>query len=181
MAWLKGLPFVMAALAIGCDKRSLDPGPGTGGGGTGSSGFDAGFDGDDGNVVSGDGCSEICLIEPSTARCGDGVMSGAEECDDGNANVPPDTDAYNHCTTACRLASFCGDGVLNVPEECDSGPGNNSVSYGNRDGCGPGCRFPHFCGDGIVDEREGEQCDIGLNKSVVGQCCTVDCKILLDC
>jgi cysteine-rich repeat protein len=307
MAWLKGLPFVMAALAIGCDKRSLDPGPGTGGGGTGSSGFDAGGDGntgldtrldlppigvevphggcgngvldpgeqcddgnkaagdgcssicqiprgwtcthpgtpctiaevcgdavlaaseacddgnvyggdgcsadcrnvevgwycpvngrrcvpicgdgrtlgletcDDDNVVSGDGCSAICLTEPSTARCGDGVMSGAEECDDGNANVPPDTDAYNYCTTACRLASFCGDGVLNGPEECDSGPGKNSVSYGNRDGCGPGCRFPHFCGDGIVDESEGEQCDLGLNNGVVGQCCTVDCKILLDC
>ena len=80
-------------------------------------------------------------------------MSGAEECHDGNANVPPDPDAYNFCTTACRLASFCGDGALTGPEECDSGPGMNILQYGNRDGCGPGCRFPHFCGDG-VDESE---------------------------
>jgi hypothetical protein len=64
---------------------------------------------------------------------------------------------------------------------CDSGPGRNSVSYGNRDGCGPGCRFPHFCGDGIVDESEGEQCDFAMNNGLVGQCCTVECKVLLGC
>jgi len=32
---------------------------------------------DDGNAVAGDGCSEICLLEPSTAVCGNGVMEGA--------------------------------------------------------------------------------------------------------
>lgn len=63
---------------------------------------------DDGNTLDGDGCSSICVIEPgwdcggsscvpvtsadgggsSTARlyCGDGLLSGSEECDDSLAN-----------------------------------------------------------------------------------------------
>src|SRR5690606_31169317 len=35
---------------------------------------------DDGNALSGDGCSNACVTE---LRCGDGVIGGAEQCDDG--------------------------------------------------------------------------------------------------
>jgi len=35
---------------------------------------------DDGNVVSGDGCSSLCVSEV----CGNGIIQGTEQCDDGN-------------------------------------------------------------------------------------------------
>ena len=50
---------------------------------------------DDGNTISGDGCSSTCQTEsgyvcngqPSTCSpvCGDGLRRGGEECDDGNS------------------------------------------------------------------------------------------------
>jgi cysteine-rich repeat protein len=49
-------------------------------------------------------------------RCGDGVVNGAETCDDENQ---VDTDG---CTNACQLAR-CGDGIIHQgQEECDGGP-----------------------------------------------------------
>jgi cysteine-rich repeat protein len=38
---------------------------------------------DDGNVIPGDGCDEVCMIEES---CGNGVVEGIEECDLGPEN-----------------------------------------------------------------------------------------------
>jgi cysteine-rich repeat protein len=124
---------------------------------------------DDGNFVTGDGCSNICQIEEgydcdgnlgqaSTCRidifvtCGNGVVDGIEACDDGNDN---DNDA---CRNNCQR-TLCGDGVIQVPnsngvtERCDDG---NNV---NTDDCLNTCQTP-FCGDGFT--RAGsEQCDDG--------------------
>ncbi len=36
---------------------------------------------DDGNLINGDGCSDMCLLEQI---CGDGIVQSPEECDDGN-------------------------------------------------------------------------------------------------
>jgi len=45
---------------------------------------------DDGNTTPGDGCDELCLIEPPPEPyCGDGNLDPGEECDDGNT-VPGD-------------------------------------------------------------------------------------------
>jgi cysteine-rich repeat protein len=58
---------------------------------------------DDGNIDSGDGCSEECLIE---GVCGNGVIDAGEECDDGNL---VDTDGCGDCSLSRRLpcaASF---------------------------------------------------------------------------
>src|SRR5262245_30810509 len=65
---------------------------------------------DDGNNVSGDGCSADCLVvEPGfscqppgqpchrVARCGDGVEVTPELCDDGNAT------AGDGCSTTCKV------------------------------------------------------------------------------
>ena len=116
---------------------------------------------DDGNQVSGDGCSAICLVEPSAASCGDHAIEGAEQCDDGSDNGLP---FYGGCTTDCRFGGYCGDGAANGFEDCDFGEGRNIAGYGATGGCAPGCRFPHFCGDGVVDESEGEQCDLGVEQ-----------------
>jgi cysteine-rich repeat protein len=57
--------------------------------------------------------------------CGDGVIAGAEECDDANADP---NDGCNDCRV-------CGNGVVSMPEECDDG---NLVT---TDGCSSACRF----------------------------------------
>ncbi|HEX2871060.1 MAG TPA: DUF4215 domain-containing protein, partial [Polyangiaceae bacterium] len=37
---------------------------------------------DDGNRISGDGCSDTCRVEPPA--CGNGRLEADERCDDGN-------------------------------------------------------------------------------------------------
>jgi cysteine-rich repeat protein len=129
---------------------------------------------DDGNRQSGDGCSAACLKEPTTLVCGDGVVSGAEECDDGPRNGTAD----DPCGPDCMLWHFCGDGVVDLGEACDLGTAMNVAVYGTS-GCTPDCQGPHYCGDGIVDTDEGEQCDLGANNGRMFEPCDELCKILI--
>ena len=87
--------------------------------------------------------------------CGDSVVTGTEECDNGSANN--DT-TYGGCTTQCKFGAFCGDGAVNGPEECDDGR-NTTVGY-NVSGCGPGCKLPPRCGDGVVQTGEENRCGL---------------------
>ncbi|MDY0000975.1 MAG: DUF4215 domain-containing protein [Polyangia bacterium] len=112
---------------------------------------------DDGNTVSGDGCSATCTTE--AAVCGNGRREGAEECDDGNT-APGDG-----CSPTCTFEGACGDGNLDLGEECDDG---NTVS---GDGCSPTCAFEGVCGDGNLDP--GEECDDG--NQTPGDGCEPDC------
>ena len=76
-------------------------------------------------VDCGGSCPNAC------ARCGDGMVSGEEECDGGEA--PVTTCAYGEascmvCDAQCKLVAgqvtgFCGDGVLQADqgEECEVG------------------------------------------------------------
>jgi fibro-slime domain-containing protein len=107
---------------------------------------------DDGNTVSGDGCSSTCQIEPHftcptpgkpcvhDVVCGDGIIEGTEECDDGN------TKSGDGCSATCMLecgwvcppgvacrAAKCGDGKVAGNEQCDDG---NTV---DGDGCSSLC------------------------------------------
>ncbi|MCB9738270.1 MAG: DUF4215 domain-containing protein [Deltaproteobacteria bacterium] len=79
---------------------------------------------------------------PFEKACGNEIVSGDEECDDGN-NV--DTDA---CTNACTKA-VCGDKIVQTGvEECDDG---NTKS---DDGCSSTCKSevaPVGCADGTED------------------------------
>lgn len=63
------------------------------------------------------------------SRCGDGVRSGAEECDNGDANS---NSTPNACRIDCR-AAYCGDGVIDDGEQCD-----DANRFGG-DGCTPTC------------------------------------------
>ncbi|HLT36574.1 MAG TPA: DUF4215 domain-containing protein [Enhygromyxa sp.] len=65
------------------------------------------------------------------ADCGNGVIDGDEECDDGNTI---DIDA---CSNACTMA-VCGDGLIQIHlgETCDDG---NTVG---GDGCASSCVLP---------------------------------------
>lgn len=98
---------------------------------------------DDGNTISGDGCSAQCTVEHGYACapgdvcvpfCGDAIVEPGEMCDDGNAI------GGDGCSADCTLeecapggCNGCGDGVLQPGEVCDDG---NTLS---GDGCVSDC------------------------------------------
>jgi fibro-slime domain-containing protein len=165
---------------------------------------------DDGNTTSGDGCSSTCTVEagytcpnvggsggpcvkakPNT--CGDGILGGTEQCDDGNTTSGDGcsstckVEAGYTCPTpgaACKKIEFCGDGVVNldIGEQCDDG---NAIS---GDGCSSLCQLePNYvcltpgapcistvkCGDGRV--QGNETCDDG--NAVSGDGCSSSCQV----
>ena len=105
---------------------------------------------DDGNTVSGDGCSSTCHLEigfkcatpgsPCTrTTCGDGKKEGTEGCDDGNT-VPfdgcsEDCQIEPVCTSGAGCSSICGDGIIMGSEQCDDG------NQASGDGCSSTCQI----------------------------------------
>lgn len=65
-----------------------------------------------------------CLPE-----CGDGIVAGSEECDDG-----VNDGGYNECQPGCVLGGYCGDGIRQENEQCDDNEPDAP------DGCS-GCRI----------------------------------------
>jgi cysteine-rich repeat protein len=104
------------------------------------------------NQVRAAGPTEACQVV-----CGDGILEGAEDCDDGNV------DEGDGCDTNCT-ASSCGNGITTAGEACDDG---NMV---DGDGCRADCTL-EVCGDGILDA--GEDCDDGGTAD--GDCCSSTC------
>jgi cysteine-rich repeat protein len=94
----------------------------------GDSTLDIGEGCDDGNNVSGDGCSETCAAETANPVCGNGTREVGEACDDGNS-VNADG-----CSSTCKVESVCGNGTRETGEACDDG----NVASG--DGCSPTCQ-----------------------------------------
>ncbi len=143
---------------------------------------------DDGNGVSGDGCSDACLAEPGylcpapgrlcfvAASCGNKALNPGELCDDGNATPG---DGCDLCSVepgwTCGIAGIrcfakaCGDGLVAGDEACDDG------NLTPNDGCGATCRLEKgfqcptpgqacvttTCGDQIAEGTE--ECDDGNN------------------
>lgn len=95
--------------------------------------------------------------ESATQRCGDGIISRGEECDDGNTR---DGDG---CDSQCRIEA-CGNNRIDHGETCDDG---NQV---DGDGCSSKC-LSEACGNGRLDK--GEACDDGNN--VAGDGCDPKC------
>ena len=156
---------------------------------------------DDGNITSGDGCSNTCSIEsgftctgtqPSVCqKCGNGKVEGTEACDDNNTTVG------DGCSNTCQVEPgyvcsgtpsvcrrSCGNGLLNVGEQCDDGNTTNS------DGCSATCTMePGYvcsgmpsvcrltCGNGILDA--GEQCDDGnlIDHDGCNHLCKIDAVV----
>ena len=128
---------------------------------------------DDGNLVNGDGCSDICLIEDyDDDMCGDGILfNGSEECDDGNLIN------FDGCSSTCDNEtydnSYCGDGILFLANEsCDDG---NLIDF---DGCSSTCNNEtydnSYCGDGIWFKGY-EECDD--NNLINGDGCSSTCVL----
>jgi hypothetical protein len=81
--------------------------------------------------------------------CGDGIVDGDEDCDDGALNGTPDS----ACLEGCEEA-WCGDGIVSLGESCDDGDANG----GPEGMCSSWCE-PPLCGDAEV--TKGEACDEG--------------------
>ena len=82
---------------------------------------------DDGNIVSGDGCSTSCTVESgytcNTATpnvcstvCGDGIVAGSEGCDDGG------TTSGNGCSATCTVETtyHCSGTPAPAPSRCST-------------------------------------------------------------
>lgn len=100
---------------------------------------------DDGNLINGDGCNDVCMFENS--NCSNGIINAGEQCDDGNS-INGDG-----CNMYCLLENgTCGNAVVNAGEQCDDG---NNI---NGDGCNLACMIEGaISGNGVVES--GEQCD----------------------
>src|SRR5262249_15846511 len=106
---------------------------------------------DDGNDVSGDGCSEDCVLEDGwdcseggpthcAPACGDGYLRGDEVCDDGNgivgdgcSNCLAFDEGYRCVNEGSYCFSICGDSIVAGHEQCDDG----NHEWG--DDCDPFC------------------------------------------
>ena len=102
--------------------------------------------------------------------CGNSIIEGDEQCDDGlKANQPG-----NRCTNECKAAA-CGDGVVQVSndEVCDDGPLNTAQpGYGQ---CSTACQRGGYCGDGIVQPGGGEECEPSDDPDGLKNCASM-CK-----
>lgn len=113
---------------------------------------------DDGNNVSGDGCSDKCKNE----ECGDGIRNNYEECEQKQPG----------CTESCTLAK-CGNGYAEkgygqTAEECDQGAQNSDTGE-----CLANCMSAR-CGDGFL-RKDAEQCDDGNTAN--GDGCSSTCRL----
>lgn len=123
----------------------------------------------DGNACTSDVCDEtndVCVNDPITPCCGNGVTETGEACDDANT---VNTDACVNCQ-----AARCGDGFVQTGvETCDLGAANSDAPNAT---CRTNC-MPARCGDGILDTARGEQCDDGNTTPADG--CSATCQFEL--
>lgn len=94
----------------------------------------------------------VSQLFPVSGYCGDGVVDGLEDCDDGN------NESNDGCDRDCTIPS-CGNGSIDggspldlLGEECDDG--NNAA----EDGCSPAC-IVEVCGNGKINLGWDEVCD----------------------
>ena len=91
---------------------------------------------------------DFCVVARADSICGDGRVTGVEQCDDGAANH--DT-APSACRTNCSLYA-CGDGIVDIGEQCDDGNDDDVDDCttlclrGPTAGCG-GCRAGGSAGE----------------------------------
>ncbi|MCP3100276.1 DUF4215 domain-containing protein [Myxococcus sp. K15C18031901] len=127
------------------------------------------------------------FVDAFDDRCGDGVVSVREDCDDGNTNNNDGCSAtcgiepgYGCAGAPSSCARTCGNGAINPGEQCDDG----NLTAG--DGCDASCRVEAghacptpgqacvaTCGNGVINA--GEQCDDGNVVNSDG--CSASCRV----
>ena len=135
--------------------------------------------------------------------CGNGVLEGDEECDDGTGDPNSAADG-DGCSATCTVEDgwecdeaepttctqlVCGDGKVTVSlgEECD----DNVLPPADGDGCSATCTVEdswecngepsvcveRYCGDGVITASLGEACDDGEEPPVDGDGCSATCTV----
>jgi fibro-slime domain-containing protein len=115
-------------------------------------------------------CSSDCKVRGPF--CGDHIVNGTEQCDDGTNLTTYGNHSSTACAPGCVFAPYCGDGTTTSPEQCDDGSKNGT----GGDSCDTNCSLVAHCGDGIVNGSE--QCDDGANNGVAGDKCSATCTLL---
>lgn len=97
---------------------------------------------DDGNTVSGDGCSQACILEPASV-CGDGQITGGEVCEPSDLNGETCvSQGFDGGNLACALdcLSFDTSGCFNAGSECSDSVDNDGDGWidGQDYGCTQG-------------------------------------------
>jgi|GEM_PF-1723769 len=131
-------------------------------------------------------CSPDCKVDTSNCmRCGDGVVSGNEVCDEGVLGGETcQTQGFTGGTLGCSLGcsgyntaacTLCGDGTVEGSEQCDgqnlSGATCQTLGFGAGGSlsCSSSCTFNtsacsnNTCGDGTINGTD--QCDCGSSSS----------------
>ncbi len=195
LSWMVGLAATFVLASASCNNP---PVVGEGSGGRGGGGLPSGGNGGGpGSTSSGTGgliiivtTPDAAIDQPTTQKCGNGVLDPGEQCDDGNS------DNGDGCSRICQIENNyecptpgqpcvnmakCGNGILTSDEICDDG---NTLG---GDGCsadcksvetGWQCRVPGKpctpkCGDGVLAATEA--CDDGNNTS--GDGCSATCRL----
>lgn len=125
------------------------------------------------------------VVDAFDDRCGDGVVSVRERCDDGNVangdgcSAQCDVESGRACTGAPSVcAATCGNGVVNAGESCDDGDIQGGDGCDDRCrvepgySCAPGLACAQVCGNGLLNP--GDQCDDGNVTS--GDGCSASCE-----
>jgi len=134
----------------------------------------------------------VCTGEPSlcdAALCGDGLIAGFEDCDDGGADPGDGCDAACLAEVGWRCpdtgcVAICGDGRWLGAEACDDGnplAGDGCTACGIESGWTcvgergqqSDCRPSEVCGDGLPGGSE--PCDDG--NDLAGDGCTSACEV----
>ncbi len=138
---------------------------------TSTTGFDNATDDTDTAATEGP-TSTTGTTGGSRSICGDGIVGGDEECDDGPAN-----DEHGACTDDCTIA-YCGDEKIQIGKEaCDFGEDDGEGKYngdGSYNGCTALCQLGAHCGDNEL-QADHEDCEKMGPKMADGSQC-VECK-----
>jgi cysteine-rich repeat protein len=127
-------------------------------------------------AAEGNFCVNGACISPD---CGDSIIQGGEECDDGNTvteNCTYGQTTCDVCASDCKNREgntfYCSDSVVSDQEICDDGNNINETAcdYGTancifcKSDCSANLTLTgQYCGDNILNLTNNEECDDGNN------------------
>jgi cysteine-rich repeat protein len=131
--------------------------------------------------TAGVGGKQTSNADAASSTCGNGILEGTEECDDGNA---VENDGCTLCEYDCTDNSDCtgqsddcieGATICNPATHACTGSGEkkpDGTKCGDSDVCRDGVCVSPGCGNGATDK--GEECDDGNTDNKDG--CTNKCR-----